>query len=211
MIETELLERPEGIDSALWDASSPGERVRMLRRAEERMPLPVKVYAELHRLPEWVFYGPELGVPDDWFGDDGFLLPRFRPGGPDHESFDLWRREYRRRRWIAFLLRQRWKRFWVDNWFWAQPAVWGSGFLIAAAAFERLTRGYGEGEKLAWVIGLTVAAAMVFRVILFLSALVRLEPRLVMWSAARLAQRRPLRLSQAIGTRGGSDRAKAKG
>jgi hypothetical protein len=95
MNESDPVPRPDGFPEDDWQELRPGERVRWLRASSDQTFLGAEVYRALSRLPFWVFYGPEHGLPPDFFNDRGFILPRYRPGGSDFEDFRRWRRVHR--------------------------------------------------------------------------------------------------------------------
>ena len=102
---------PNGIDGDAWRAIPGGARLRLLHYGALDLHLSRPEMLEAAALPLWMCYGPENGLPEDWFNSESFLLPKYRPGGGSHELFRAWRREFRRRRWVEFH-RQRRLRSW---------------------------------------------------------------------------------------------------
>lgn len=87
---------PAGIDPFEWDQLSVGQKLRFLRRSHHVLALPRESREKLKLVPSWVLFGPEDGLPAEWFNADGFLLPKFRKGGGSRDNFRRWYREYRR-------------------------------------------------------------------------------------------------------------------
>jgi len=78
----ELIERPPpGVDPEDWDSLSKGDRLRVLKKAHYLFALDEEDRLAIRQVPSWASFGAEDGVPADWFNPDGFLLPKYRPGG----------------------------------------------------------------------------------------------------------------------------------
>jgi hypothetical protein len=108
--------KPRDITEGEWTSCPPGVRVRLVRNRQYELDLTPEQYQALYRLPYWMLYGPEHGLPKDWFNPDGFLLPKYRPGGGRFDDFRKWRRWHRSHRWLHYrieeklrLLRQRYE------------------------------------------------------------------------------------------------------
>jgi hypothetical protein len=108
----ELLEadfRPRNTPDAVWDSIPPGTRIRFVRKNQYRLDLTPEQYAPLYRLPYWSLYGPEHGAPTSWFNPDGYLLPKFQPGGGRFSEFQSWRRRFRSLRWLHYKSQERYR------------------------------------------------------------------------------------------------------
>lgn len=99
--------KPKDVDEADWEAFPPGARLRVVRDHQYELELTARQYEALARLPYWMLYGPEHGAPRDWFNLEGYLLPKYRPGGPRFAQFRAWRRTYRGRRLLLHRRRER--------------------------------------------------------------------------------------------------------
>lgn len=86
-----LVHPPEGVDSS-WDDMAPGERLRWLKEHQYELHLSRGEFLQLTRVPFWAMYGPEHGLPEEMFNQQGFLLPKYRPGGGRYPMFREWRR-----------------------------------------------------------------------------------------------------------------------
>ncbi|HEX2162356.1 MAG TPA: hypothetical protein VHM02_00250 [Thermoanaerobaculia bacterium] len=184
MNELDPIPRPDLVDEATWEALTPGERVRALKSAEEGLPLPAHVYGDLRELPAWAFYGPETGLPEDWFNLQGFLLPRFRPGGGDRPRFLAWKREIRLRRRILADLEARSLR-WRDAESWFLLVLVGIAVVIGSAA------GRSRSWWLPQAITVAVSLALGLAAHLLLPLAVRAGVAWVLWrrTGRRTAQR----------------------
>lgn len=154
--ELDPIRRPAEVDEEVWEAMTAGERVRALKFAEDSIPLPARVYRELRELPSWAFYGPETGLPEDWFNRQGFLLPRFRPGGVARPLFLAVSRDIRLRRRVSLTLRERWGRRWRESGGWFGLAV-AAVLTIALAVYE--VHFSPEGQD--WPFGVAQLVAIV--------------------------------------------------
>lgn len=152
MNELDPIDRPEVFDEGAWEAMTPGERVRTLRYAEDQVALPAETYRALRRLPSWAFYGPEHGLPAECFNQLGFLLPRYRPGGGEHQAFEAWRRELRLRRRIVDGLWERWR----ERWRWWEPWLALCGAMLVAIAGVVIHQGLEDrlgDQATMWMMG----------------------------------------------------------
>ena len=86
---------PPGLDPQAWSRMSLGFRTRILRGHHFLFPLEKARRQRIEKLPNWIRYGPEHGLPVELFNADDFLLPKYRPGGGLHSEFREWRRRYR--------------------------------------------------------------------------------------------------------------------
>ena len=77
-VSTLPIRRPESFPEEVWNRLKPGERVRTLRVNSDLVFLGVEIYEALARLPFWAFYGPEDGLPAEYFNDRGFWRKRKR-------------------------------------------------------------------------------------------------------------------------------------
>ncbi len=98
---------PSEVSEGEWSELPEGVRVRALKRFQYELKLSQQQYRELAALPFWMSYGPENGLPEDWFNTAGYLLPKYRPGGGLYDRFRTWRHEFRRRRWRKRLLHEK--------------------------------------------------------------------------------------------------------
>lgn len=103
---TDLDLKPKDVDEADWEAYPPGARLRVVRDHQYELELTARQYEALARLPYWMLYGPEHGAPREWFNPEGYLLPKYRPGGPRFPELLDRRRRYRGRRLLLHLLRE---------------------------------------------------------------------------------------------------------
>jgi hypothetical protein len=106
-----VLDPPASVDRAGWERLSDGERLRWLKAHQYELHLTRNQFLELSRVPFWAAYGPEHGLPADLFNEQGFLLPKYRPGGGLYDDFRRWRRTYRLASWRQLRLRRRVERF----------------------------------------------------------------------------------------------------
>lgn len=192
MNELDPIARPEIFDEPSWEALTPGQRVRLLREAEDRLALPLETYRALRELPSWAFYGPEHGLPPECFNELGFVLPRYRPGGSEHEAFQAWRRQLRLRGRIVERLWERWR----ERWRWWEPWLALLGALMVTTAGlvirERLEDRLGDEAATTWMLavwpGLWLGGALI-ALVLHAWAIPRLVGMLVDRIAARRARR----------------------
>ena len=92
----DMLERfPAGMAPETWDEAVFGDRLRWLMEAGYLVPMSDEDRDLISTLPGWLLYGPQHGLPVDWFGPTGVLLPRYRPGGGRHRDFQRLRRRFR--------------------------------------------------------------------------------------------------------------------
>jgi len=106
-----VLDPPPSVDPAEWERLSDGERLRWLKAHQFELHLSREQFLQLSGVPFWAAYGPEHGLPGDLFNEQGFLLPKYRPGGGLYDDFRRWRRVYRLASWQRFQLRRRLERF----------------------------------------------------------------------------------------------------
>lgn len=101
--------KPRDVTEDEWISIPPGVRVRRVRNHQYELDLSPEQYETLYRLPYWMLYGPEHGLPAGWFNPDGFLLPKYRPGGGRFGDFRKWRRWYRSHRWLHYKIEERFR------------------------------------------------------------------------------------------------------
>lgn len=106
-----VLDPPASVDRAEWERLSDGERLRWLKAHQFELALTRNQFLQLSRVPFWAAYGPEHGLPADLFNEQGFLLPKYRPGGGLYDDFRRWRRTYRLASWRQLRFRRRVERF----------------------------------------------------------------------------------------------------
>jgi hypothetical protein len=194
MKESDPVSRPSRIDEETWGAIPPGERIRFLRWGEESFFLDPDQYEELRSLPFWTFYGPEDGLPANWFNTRGFLLPRFRPGGPDYGIFRIWRRLYKLRRYVGSRLRNEINRCWQNHneWFWL-PYLF-IYFFAGLVLHVNLSARYGDfaGSGLYFLVLIVLAMAfLLFASVFNLFLRPRLAAAFVEWQIRRVLKSRP--------------------
>lgn len=103
---------PPSVDPEDWARLNQGQRLRWLRAHQYELHLSREQFLQLSRVPFWAMYGPEHGLPAELFNEQGFLLPKYRPGGGLYPEFHRWRRAYRLASWRQLLLNRRLHRFW---------------------------------------------------------------------------------------------------
>ncbi len=155
-----LTRRPLDFDKDEWQKLPPGSRVRVWRDLSDLRPVSREIYSALSTLPSWALIGPEDGFPEEWFDQQGYLLPNYRPGGV-HCS------RVRRSQLHARLTQRCWrKRFGVffdrldGDWMAAVGMVWW--FVAALALGPRLAPRVTASvpwfpvELLRWVLSIAV-------------------------------------------------------
>ena len=166
-----LTSRPPNFDKDEWENMPLGWRVRAWRDLSDSRPVPREIYSALSTLPSWALVGPEDGYPKEWFNEQGYLLPNYRPGG-------VHRSRVRRSQLHDRLTRRCWrKRFGVifdrldGTWMAATGMVW---WIVAAMIIGPLLAPHVAGrvswlpiELLRWLLSISVFfLPFVFMVIL---------------------------------------------
>jgi hypothetical protein len=174
-----LTVRPVDVPVDLWDSIPEGFRLRWLKRSQFAHALSFDQYYALARLPYWMFYGPEHGAPADWYNDQGYLLPKYRPGGGRHDEFRRWRHEYRRSSWRRRSLRGKTERFFAQFGMFTYVA-WVLTCLLISSLFARVV---APRQALISYEGVKWLSYFVFLIIgLFgLRLLHRLAPDILPW------------------------------
>lgn len=113
MIEPPAIVRepPPGVDSAAWADLTDGQRLRWLKAHQFELHLSREQFLQLSQLPFWAMYGQEHGLPAELFNEQGFLLPKYRPGGARFDEFQRWRRCHRLASWRQLRFDRRLQRF----------------------------------------------------------------------------------------------------
>jgi hypothetical protein len=184
-----IVDRPfPGETKESWAAIPLPERLRLLAHGHYLIELPPEDREILRSVPSWMAVGPELGYPEEWFNPQGWLLPKYRPGGGSHREY-LWARHSRRFWQVAFDSHQAWLHQLGRRW-----GCLGLGVLGATVYFAQVFAVALLPRKLPdpWDIWASVALFLIGVPVLVLTGklLVALAARLS-WACAqrRLRQR----------------------
>lgn len=178
-LATLLQNRPHDVPIEQWDSIPEGYRLRWLKETQYHHALSAQQHAALRRLPFWMFYGPEHGAPEEWFNQQGYLLPKYRPGGGLEDDFKRWRHGYRRSTWRRRAIRARTERF-FSRYGIVVYVLWVALCLGLATVLARLAEPYQEvlpyeGLRIAFIAVLAAVSLVLLR------WLHRLAPDLFPW------------------------------